>query len=138
MDNTQTSWYSQKRVCMKEKQRLCMEKSTHRGEDIQRSVREEEYTRRELHTDQYRWWSVHIEECTHGGVYTWRSVYMEEYTHGGMYTWRSVHIEECTHGAVYTWSSVHMEECTQKRKTKHKEEYIQKRVHTKKNIRKGE
>ena len=95
---------------MKEKQRLCMEESTHRGEDTQRSVHagEEEYTqkknytRRELHTDQYRWWSINMEECTHGKVYTWRSVYMEECIYGGVCPWRNVHIdmEECT---VLVW-----------------------------------
>ena len=90
---------------MKEKQSLCMEESTHKGEDTQRSVHagEEEYTRRknytwrELHKDQ-----VQMVECTHGRVYIWRSVHMEKCIHEGMYLWRSIPMEECSHGGVYT------------------------------------
>ena len=97
----------------------------HAGEE--EYTRRKNYTRRELNTDQYRWWSM--EECTHGGVYTWRIVYMEEYTHGGMYTWRSVHTEECTHGGVYTWRSVYTRGRLNIKKNTYRKEYTQKRIY---------
>ena len=99
MDNTQTSWYSQKRVHMKEKQRLYMEEGTHKGVYTRgRRVHTEE----KLHTERVTRRPVQIVECTHGRVYTWRSVYLEECIHGGVYPWRNVHMEECTHRGVYT------------------------------------
>ena len=69
---------------MKEKQRLYIEVCTHEGEDTERGVHAgEEYTRRKYYTrrdytqrgvdageEEYIWWSVHMEECTHGRVYT--------------------------------------------------------------------
>ena len=111
MDNPQTSWVLTEKSTYEGETKLMYggEYTQRRGHTKECTRgRRRVHTKEKLHMERVTHRPVEMVECTYGRVYTWRSVHMEKCIHEGVYLWRSIPIEECTHGGVYTWKSVHM------------------------------